>query len=313
LLVFKQLIFLGRHRTLFAEADVILARNLEMLALGVRGRALAGRKPVLIYECLDIHGLMLSESPVGFIMRGIEGWLSRRAAALFTSSPAFVSQYFEKRSRVHLPVRLIENKMPAAKTSAHASRPQGPPWIIGWYGIIRCGKSLKILGDLVRQSGGDIEVVLRGKPDLVQFENFEKSATELPGLRFLGPYKYPDDLAGLYGSVHFNWAIDMFEEHLNSSWLLPNRLYEGGAFGAVPIALDHVETGRFLKRLGLGVTIKEPLRRSLETFFKELTPDSYRTLQEAVAGAPHTLWTYDRPTCLALVNYMRSLTGDEHG
>lgn len=302
---------LKRHKSLFTDTDVILARNLEMLALGVQGRRFSKKPAILIYECLDIHRLLLNEGITGFVMRRLEGWLGRRASALFTSSPAFISHYFQKLSQIKLPIRLVENRV--LDTGGHqpplSARNPGSPWIIGWFGMIRCRKSLDILSDLVRKSDGRVEVIIRGRPDRNQFDDFDKSVGQVPGLRFAGPYLSPDDLPSLYGNVHFSWAIDMFEEGLNSSWLLPNRLYEGGLFGAVPIALQSVETGRFLERLGIGVRLKEPLADSLASFFKDLSAGQYAALEKAVLDIPRTAWICDKSDCLNLIDYMRSLKG----
>jgi succinoglycan biosynthesis protein ExoL len=283
-----------------------------MLALAVRGRSLCRLAPVVVYECLDIHRLLLRRDFIGAALRRLEGWFSWRASALFTSSPAFVSGYFKALSEVRLPVRQVENKMAdlgggTAISRYVGGRPPGPPWVIGWFGMIRCRKSLDILIDLARRSEGKIEVVIRGRPDLNQFEDFHKSVSEARGVRFLGPYGSPGDLAAMYHSVHFNWAVDMFEEGLNSSWLLPNRLYEGGAFACVPIAVETVEAGRFLERMDIGVRLKEPLALSLAEFFAELTPDHYRALEDAARAVPRSTWVCDKRDCEALVEYMDSL------
>jgi succinoglycan biosynthesis protein ExoL len=315
--IVREIVLLARHRALFLDADIIVARNLEMLAIAARGRGMKCPASALVYECLDIHRLLLRRDMIGAALRKLEGWLARPAAALITSSPAFVSEYFDVLSNAHLPVRLVENKVldvpaPALEKRDTARQP-GPPWVIGWFGVIRCKKSLRILTELARQGKGTIEVVIRGRPAQDQFEDFEKSISATPGLHFFGPYKNPDDLAAMYRGVHFNWAIDMFEEGLNSPWLLPNRLYEGGLLGAVPIAIESVETGAFLKRLGIGVTIREPLGRSLASFFRGLTPAHYRAFEEAVLNVPRSTWVYDKENCKALVDYLRSFSGDTHG
>jgi succinoglycan biosynthesis protein ExoL len=312
--VSRQVLLLRRHRALFADADVIVARSLEMLAIAVRGQSMRKPAPAIVYESLDIHRLLLRRDIVGAAMRVLEGLLARKASALITSSPAFVSNYFDVRSKVHLPIRLVENKvlttsddMPEAFSLA--ARQPGPPWIIGWFGNIRCGKSLEILTDVVRQNAGRVEVIIRGRPAFDQFKDFHKSVAQTPGLRFLGAYKNPDDLVSMYRGVHFTWAIDLFEHGLNSAWLLPNRLYEGGLFGSVPIAAESVETGRFLQRLGIGVILKEPLGSSLSAFLDGLTPERYRVLEAAAFRVPKATWVCGREDCVALVQYMRSLTG----
>jgi succinoglycan biosynthesis protein ExoL len=301
---------LGRHRGLFENADVILARNLEMMAIAVRGRKLRHPPPVIIYESLDIHRLLLRRDAVGAAMRALEGWLARSAAALITSSPAFISGYFNQLSRVRLPIKLIQNKIfdPLSTFANEKERKSGPRWKIGWFGIIRCKKSLQILADLARQSAGQIEIVIRGRPTHDQFGDFEKLAAAMPGVRFLGPYKLAD-LAEMYNEVHFNWAIDMYEEGLNSAWLLPNRLYEGGVYNCVPIADEAVESGRFLQRLGIGVTLRQPLGLALADFFAQLTPEKYRALESAVADVPRKTWICTAEDCRALVDYVRSLKG----
>lgn len=310
--VFAILLKIRRFRQLFAENDMIIARNLEMLAIGVRGRAITSPKPVLVYESLDIHRLLLNQGPVGKILRWLEGWLSRRASALLTSSPAFVEHYFTPLSHVRLPVRLVENKVYNGENAApllRLDRTGGPPWRIGWFGAIRCRKSLDLLSALAERANGQVEVIIRGKPSYDQFEDFDRQTKQNPHLRFLGPYKNPDDLEQIYADVHFTWAIDMFEEGQNSSWLLPNRIYEGGRHGAVPLALENVETGRFLQRLQTGATFKKLTAEALANFFAALTSLEYQRLSENAMCVPASAWTFTKQDCAELVSYLRRLQG----
>jgi succinoglycan biosynthesis protein ExoL len=306
--VLRVILGLGQYRSLFAAADLVLARNLEMLAIGVRGRAFCSRKPALVYECLDIHRLLLNRGLAGQGLRALEGWLSQRTSALITSSPAFISDYFQKISRVRLPIRLVENKVycPPDVTKL-PPRPDGPPWRIGWFGAIRCRESLRILKDLVKSSGGNVQVVIRGRPALDQFEDFEQETSGIPGLQFLGPYANPADLVTIYRDVHFTWAIDKFEAGLNSSWLLPNRLYEGCLFAAVPLAEKSVASGRFIDRLKIGVCLDEPLETSLAAFFRTLTATRYRELESDIGKIPDEVWMYSQQDCRDLVDYLTAL------
>lgn len=307
--VIREIALLNRHKEIFASADIVIARNLEMLAIAVRGVSLLVKPKILVYECLDIHRLLLGNGIIASMLRRLEGKLAEKACALITSSPAFVSEYFNTLSKVRLPVRMVENKVfiPERVSLNLPLRESGPPWKIGWFGAIRCRKSLRILSDLVRQSDGKVEVIIRGRPSYDQFDNFHKSVAETSGLRFLGPYRNPEELESIYREIHFTWAIDMFEEGLNSSWLLPNRVYEGGMYGSVPIADASMETGRFTGRLGIGVAISEPKTLALLSFFKELTIEKYRQLEKASVAVPPETWTYDAADCQQLVNYLCSL------
>ncbi len=296
---------LGKHRALFARTNLILARNLEMLAIGVRAKSLSAQP--LVYESLDIHRLLLNHGPIGKTLRALEGWLAKRASLLITSSPAFISEYFKKISRVTLPTLLLENKLYPATTEPTPARKPGAPWVIGWFGAIRCHKSLEMLKALTAASNGQIEVIIRGRPAFDQFKDFMGQTSDTPGLRFAGPYKNPEDLARIYSEVHFTWAIDMFEEGLNSSWLLPNRIYEGGAYASVPIAAKGVETSKMIRQLGIGITLDEPKLESLQTFFASLTPESYQTMQSAAHAIPRATWVADINDCKTLVETMRKL------
>jgi succinoglycan biosynthesis protein ExoL len=292
----------------FSEAEIIIARNLEMLAIGAR-YATGLPSQTLVYESLDIHRLLLNKGPVGILFRHIESWLSKRAAAIITSSPGFIAAYF---SRYAIPVQLIENKVydPQEKISVangQTTRPAGPPWKIGWFGIIRCRKSLQLLADLALRSKGNVEIIIHGRPALDQIPDFYDIISRTPGMHFAGAYKYPEDLSRIYNDVHFTWAVDFYEEDGNSSLLLPNRLYEGGLFNAVPIALKSVVAGHFLDQLKIGVTLEGPVHESLPRFFDTLTADHYCALAESAAKTPHTQWQHDKNDCRSLVSYLTSL------
>ncbi|TIS70411.1 MAG: glycosyltransferase family 4 protein, partial [Mesorhizobium sp.] len=93
-----------------ARPDLILARNLEMLALASRARRAFGAGVPIVYECLDIHRLVLRNDLIGKTLRGAERHLARDVKLLVTSSPAFVANYFKPFGQIAAPVELIENK-----------------------------------------------------------------------------------------------------------------------------------------------------------------------------------------------------------
>jgi succinoglycan biosynthesis protein ExoL len=124
--------------------DVILARNLEMLVIAARARRLYAANATLVYESLDIHSLLLSRHPAGSVLRLIESALWREVDLLLTSSPAFVRNYFLPRHFCG-PIRIEENKVLLLEEEVPATvstrPPLGPPWRIGWFGMLRCRRS----------------------------------------------------------------------------------------------------------------------------------------------------------------------------
>jgi hypothetical protein len=295
----------ARWKALLGPCEAVMARSLEMLVVASVARTACGLAGPLVYECLDIHRMMLGEGAKSRAMRAVERALLGRVDLLIVSSPAFLEAYFGPRQGVgaRLPARslLVENKVlelghvPAPRSS----RPQaGPPWRIGWMGAIRCRKSLDILTRLAERRPDLVEVSLHGRPAYGEFDDFGAQVLRLPNLRFGGAYR-AEDLPGLYGQAHFAWAIDFMEEGLNSSWLLPNRLYEASRFGAVPIALEGVETGRSLARRGFGVRLPDP--DALEGFLTPLTPDSYAGMRRALEAQPLDAFVAREADCRALV------------
>ena len=287
-------------------ADVLLARNLEMLAIASAAQRNHAPNAALVYECLDVHRLLLSDSMTGRLLRLLERSLMRKARLLIVSSPAFLSRYFAPRQGVgsswDQPVLVVENKVLAAPDESQAQRPEprsGPPWRIGWFGMIRCRRSLDILCRLAVRAPGLVEIVIRGRPARGAFEDFDKQVGRTPGVAFGGAYG-PAELGALYAGVHFNWTIDYFEEGANSALLLPNRIYEGGLFGAVPIALARTETGRWLKRRRIGVLLDSP-GDELGCFLEHLTPAAYGGLRQAVRAQPRRSFVADREDCETLV------------
>jgi hypothetical protein len=266
------------------QADVLIARNLEMLVIARRVRRPGQR---LVYECLDIHRLLLGRGWVTRVLHAIEDWAMRKVDLLLTSAPRFLTDYFEPRRGEGSTALLVENKVPAFDTEARPDSvqpPPGPPWVIGWFGMLRCRKSLAMLGDIARASHGRVQVVLAGRPSAVEFPDFATEVSMYPGLRYLGPYQ-PAQLPELFACIHFVWAIDYFEQGLNSAWLLPNRLYEGIAHGAVPLALRHVATGDWLTEHGCGVLLDDP-EVELEPMLSALDDACYARLRAAVSAVP---------------------------
>ncbi len=272
-----------------AAADLVMARNLEMLAIAASARQRAAGTAALIYEVLDIHRLMLGDSVLARSLRGLERVLLRRVALVIVSSPAFHREYFAGVQKLEpgLPIEVIENKTFVKQDAPTVAAPKAArPWRIAWLGIIRCRKSLGILARLAAR-----------RPDLLQVHVYGRLTKELRhdierldrvGVQLWGPYA-PQELPRLYAGAHFNWAIDYFEEGGNSNWLLPNRIYEGGLHDAVTLAIEGTETARWLRSNGLGVILHDP-EAELETFFENLTRERYLALKAQARLAPRSLF-----------------------
>ena len=299
----------GRLR--FVEGvDVILARNLETLLVAAVARRRFATGAHLVYECLDIHSSMIGSGLRSRVLRWVERWLLDHVSLLVTSSPAFVSQYFTPFQVWTGKTLLVENKVldlgrvdatplvgPAGARD-HAS----PPWRIGWFGVLRGQTALDTLCAVAEALPGQVEIVIRGRPSTNGFHDFEAQVDATPGVSFLGPYD-PSDLPEMYADVHFSWALDLLDEAGNSAWLLPNRIYEGGIFGAVPICQIGTETGRWAKRHGLDLQVADPVADTI-ALIGAMTAERYTSQRVAAAAIPWRTFTCDLNECVRIVQTM---------
>lgn len=299
-LVLANLIDARRLQEALESCAILLARNLEMLVLAAWLRKPGQR---LVYECLDIHRLLLRRDALGTGLRRLEKRLINQCDGVITSSPAYLERYFRSLQNYRGPVEVAENKLSAKVDpgpSLHRAAIAPLPWKIGWFGMLRCSRSLALFQRLVQAFPGLVEVHLAGVPAYNEMPDFDAVVANTPGLRFTGRYA-PKDLPKLYGKVHFAWCVDYFEDGLNSDWLLPNRLYESIACGCVPLAAQSVETGSWLTRNKVGLCFDSP-ENGLFELIGSLTENFYAQLKRGVLALPLERVTETRQDARLLAN-----------
>lgn len=300
---------LERLQNLVSGCRVVLARNLEMLFLATKARRRYAPSAALVFECLDIHRLLLRGNLSSRVLRWIETNLVNDVDLIVTSSPRFVSEYFKPRN-FNRKIKILENKVLLSDygigRQSQPPRSSGPPWKLGWFGMIRCRRSFEVLRSVAREADGNLQVRIAGRPSPKEFPDFERLLAGAPHVRFTGSYRF-DELPSLYGNVHFSWAVDYFELGLNSSWLLPNRIYESSFFGAVPIAVEGVETARWLAEKQIGVTLVGQPETSLCNFLRTMTDRRYRELFDALQSIPTTELAETTESCRQLIKSFEKL------
>ena len=317
LTVAGQLIRSGRWASRLDDVDAVMARSLETLVLASAARSRGRFQGPLVYECLDVHPLMVANHLVGAGLRKVEHGLLAGCQLLIVSSPGFIERYFEPRHQVgrgHGPAPLlVENRRLRLAREGPPPRPQArgpapaPPWQIGWFGVLRCSRSFEGLSRLAERRPDLLSLHMAGRPARHRLPQFDAVAGAVPGVTYSGPYA-EQDLAALYDSVHFTWAADYSETGGNSEWLLPNRIYEGGWFGTPAIARQDTETGRWLQARGLGAILHDPIAE-LEGFLDALTREDYLRMRAALAHRPDSDFAADQADCIQLVRAIAGQIG----
>lgn len=286
-LVMGAIIKMMRHRADLRRADVIIARNLDMLLIAWAARGLSGARQVpLVYECLDIHRAMTRTGIPSRILRGIERALLRRCAMLATSSPAFASAYFGGWQGYAGPVAVWENRiqpnarLPKRPTGVTA-RADGPVRI-GLMGALRCEKSMRILAAAAEAMDGALEIELHGIAHRHALPDFDAIVAECPAMRYCGPYAYPDDLLTIYGGVDLVWNADFQNTSAKSAWALSNRIYEASWAGCPSIGVAGSAMGDRIRADALGWVLETPTPEALVQLLRQLSLATLREKRQAL-------------------------------
>lgn len=304
------------HRELLRACDVIYARNIDMMAIAAAAKWLSGSSAPLVYEVLDVQRVFVGQGVVNKFFRWCERRLLAMTDMLVVSSPFFMTKYFEPIQGYMGDWYLLENKVSAALLAA-SPRPMaispasGPPWIIGWFGTIRCQRSLEILSRLAAARPELVSVHVRGllsQEDISQ-EAMAAAMEGRPNLQYFGPYQNPRDLADIYGQIHFTWAIDFLDAGSNSDWLLPNRIYEGGLYNAISIARDATATGDMVNRNKLGIVLSEPIDEPFLQWLEAMDAHAYQDLRQSAGSASRALFIDEEDTAQLLEILGKKRTG----
>jgi succinoglycan biosynthesis protein ExoL len=296
------------HREKLASAEVIYARNLDMLATAFLARKRLKLKTPVIYESLDVHRLLTRNDVIGLAFRRMEGWLLERTTRLIVSSPAFLKNHFEVHYPGRFEARLIENRLAfgadyGPRPASDVARTTGP-LRIGWVGVLRCWRSFGLLLDLARKLGDSVEIVMHGMPALTEIPDFHHRIQGIKNVHFHGRYRAPEDLARIYAGLDVVWAGDFMEAGFNSVWLLPNRLYEGGYYGVPPIAPRGTQTAQWIGERDVGFTLEENLASTLPALIERLAAEraGINECRERLLALPADTFIAPRGELAALIS-----------
>ena len=233
-------------------AAVIYCFGLDLLALGWLCRLLAGTRARLVYEVADVREIQCGTGPFSRLIRAAEGFLLRRAAALAVTSPAYVDGYYRRFGPLP-PVFLIENKFghdvqPAAIEAVRATPVCREPDVIkiGYFGGIRCMRSLDLLFELAARAGGRVRIHIRG---FASTEAIRRRLDEAPANVIVeGPFKPEADMPAMYRAIDLGWVAD-YHAATNTKMARGNRFYDCCMFGRPMIAQKRFG-GRARRRAG---------------------------------------------------------------
>ncbi|WP_392342197.1 glycosyltransferase family 1 protein (plasmid) [Phaeobacter sp. BS52] len=299
-----------RLTPLVRQADLLVTRNVDMLALAAALRLRSGATAPIAYEVLDIHSLFEGARLKSRVARWGERRLLAGAEVLWLSSPGFHTGYFAPVQGYVGAWHLVENKvvvpddMPRP-VPTHRVR-SGEALRLGWIGAIRCRPSFELLLRVAKQMGPAIEVHIHGKIHDHVLTDFHARIAGLGNVMFHGAYAYPHGLAACYDTCDVVWAQDLWQlgdpsRSGNSDLLLPNRIYEAGWHGCPVIALSGTETGRKIEETGQGWILGSADAEALIRRLNDLTPSEIAATRQRIGELPETVFRQTPADVVALL------------
>jgi succinoglycan biosynthesis protein ExoL len=290
---------INKIRKAVKNTDVIYTFGLDMLFLGWISKQLSFRKNVkLIYEVGDIREILIGNTPINSIVRFFEKFLLRYVSLLVVTSEAFYNGYFLKVQNVKsLKYHVIENKldsdiMSAARSQAITEK-QYKDFTIGYFGVLRCARTLEILKILAEKGKGKIKIYLRGLPGIKTQKEYDELVS-IEGVVNGGPYVVPDDLSVMYNSVDMVWACYPYhgKEIGNWCWAKTIRFYESCYFRKPLFVQTGTEDCKTVGQYGIGICLDlEKIEKTID-FILSLSDDEISGWRRNIKALPENVYLY---------------------
>ena len=213
----------------FKSNQLIYVYGFDLALVVLIFKMVSRRKTGVIYEVPDIREILFSPDIRGKLIRYIEKLTIPKIDLIIATSPEFISEYFVKMRKISIPdFRIIENKIHKDQLPGDSKcQPQivSTKIKIGYFGVLRCTASLNCL--ILLADKNQFEIILHGI-FMPATSDFEKRISNLENIRYLGPYRVPEDLSKIYNEVDIVWASYPFSQNKfgNHLWARTNRFYE---------------------------------------------------------------------------------------
>ncbi len=200
---------------------------------------LATGKPVVL-EVPDVPMMLGAPGMAGWLRRRVDQFIVGRFRLLVLTASEYQT-YYRDWLGANTPSLVIENKPDAALAAGWRELPKQNPGVplqdrpmrVGCFAGIRDRWSMELIEHAVTAFGDRFEFVIAG-PVSSDFEGFDEFLARNPAVEYLGVFRRPDDLSGLYSDVDMSLACydPAFPGGLSRSY----RYYDSCAFKTPVIA-----------------------------------------------------------------------------
>lgn len=202
------------------EADVVYTYGMDTFIIGWLATLFKGNKPKFVYEIGDIRVIFTNKGILSKIFRFIEKLILKRTDLLVVTSEAYVEEYFKGIQKIYnINYHVIENKpeLELDTPIVNRSKVNNSKIRIGYFGVLRCSRTLEVLKKLAKEHSNKFELYIRG----IVAEGTESynEMKLLNNVKVEGEYKVPDDLPSMYNQVDIIWACYPYKGKEIGNWM----------------------------------------------------------------------------------------------
>ena len=297
--ILPQIAALPTIRRAIRRNHIVYASGPDMaLSAVVAGLGLG--RPVIL-EVGDIRKAQVSKGIVGFLTRLIERYTVNACKLLVVTAPGFLDEYYRKWVKTRTPALVMENKQEEPEAGFASIEPSTPfekkplmdrPLRIGYFGVLRCEWSWRVLEALALARPDEVEIVAAGY--ILNSLDIPARAEKLSNVEFLGEFRSPDDLPNLYGNVDLIWGCYPYpdSDDWNWRWARTNRFYESCFFQKPIIALRESGDAGEVERHDIGLIVSGPRIEPVVDALTAISPDDLARWQDNLSRLPHEVYVY---------------------
>jgi len=276
-------------RSALRRSQVVYVFHMD-LALLVILSGLGLRRPTAM-EIVDIIPIQTRQGLIGKIVRQIEKLVLSQLDLLILTSTGY-RDYYRTWLKCDVPDLIIEERIEPSRASVYKQhkpvmRP-GVPLIdrklrIGYYGNIRDRWSLNLLASLCSSSNDRFEIVIAGNvsPKIPYFDDYLYKNN---AIRYLGPFRHPEDIPDLYTSA--DMILACYRPMIPFGWSHATRYFEACFFRKPLIVRAGTEAARHVESHEIGHIIEDDDSQSAAQSIGSITPERWLRWQQNMAALP---------------------------
>jgi succinoglycan biosynthesis protein ExoL len=289
--------------------DIIYASGMDMAFAGVI--AGWGLNKTVILEVGDIRKIQVSHGIIGYAERMLERYICWRCNLIVATASGFIDGYYRGKLRISTPSIVVENKLEASIPPYNplGTIDVGLPLVdralrIGYFGMLRCEWSWKVLETLAELAPEKVQIVVAGR--VLSPHDLQSRAEKHSNIHFRGEFRSPDDLAELYGAVDLVWACYPGPNQGDADWqwaqaiCRSNRYYESCFFQKPIISHAASADGAETANYDIGLVINDYDVSKTVRMIMNISPGDIERWIRNISQLPRSVYVMiDEPMKLA--------------